>query len=94
MVAAGFEASGVGLLDPRVPGARDAVLGMVRTAQTDRQRLCVHCADGTSLVRAAPLRSSRAALQLSLRVAPGARRLLPPLAYLFSSVFFLAVRVC
>jgi hypothetical protein len=47
LVSAGFEASGVGLLDPHAPGAREAVLGMAREAQQSKERLCVHCADGT-----------------------------------------------
>ena len=46
LVSAGFEASGVGLLDPHAPGAREAVLGMAREAAEAKERLCVHCANG------------------------------------------------
>ena len=37
------------LLDPRAPGARDAVLGLLRDAQSSKERLLVHCADGHRL---------------------------------------------
>ena len=45
-----FDANCVGLVDPRSPGAREAVLRVMREAQSTRgERLCVHCADGHSL---------------------------------------------
>ena len=53
LVAAGFEPSGVSLLDPRLPGSRDIVLAMCRDAYAEKVRLCVHCADGTTLTSVA-----------------------------------------
>lgn len=41
---AGFEQAG--LLDPRAPGAREAVLTLLRNAQESRTKLLVHCANG------------------------------------------------
>ena len=49
LAAAGFDAAKIGLLDPRAPGARDAVLNLLRDAQSSRERLLVHCADGHRL---------------------------------------------
>lgn len=49
LVEAGFPANGVGLLDPRAPGSRDFVLSMMQDAKAAREKLVLHCADGTAL---------------------------------------------
>ena len=49
LVESGFDPNAVFLLDPRNPGARDLVLTMARDAHAKRQKLCIHCVDGTSL---------------------------------------------
>lgn len=49
LVASGFEASKVGLLDPRAEGARDAAWGVLKEAQAANERVCVHCVDGEAL---------------------------------------------
>merc|ERR1719393_246463 len=42
----GFDKSGVGLLDPRAPGARDAAWSVLRAAADAKECVCVHCVDG------------------------------------------------
>lgn len=49
LVGAGFDPNGVALLDPRTEGSRDIVLNMCRDAYANRQKLCIHCADGNAL---------------------------------------------
>jgi len=49
LVAAGFDPTGVALLDPHAPGSRDIVMKMAQDAQQARQTLCIHCADGHRL---------------------------------------------
>ena len=46
---AGFDASNIGLLDPRADGARDATLTMLNAAVSAREQLVVCCADGHKL---------------------------------------------
>jgi hypothetical protein len=46
LVAAGFDANYVGLLDPHMPGSRDVVYGLIRDAAAGKAKLCIHCADG------------------------------------------------
>ena len=46
---AGFEAANIGLLDPRVDGARDAAMTMLTGAVAAKERLVVCCADGNKL---------------------------------------------
>ena len=45
----GFDADKVGLMDPRVDGARDAAWGVMSAAKAAGEKPCVHCADGNSL---------------------------------------------
>jgi len=49
LVEAGFDPSHVGLLDPRVPGSRDIVYGLMRDATAGDENICIHCADGNRL---------------------------------------------
>jgi len=49
LVDAGFEPDGVTLVDPRSPGSRETILGIIRTAKEKKKKLCIHCADGTTL---------------------------------------------
>ena len=49
LVAAGFEAAHVGLLDPRAEGAREAALSLMEGAAKANERICVCCADGHAL---------------------------------------------
>ena len=46
---AGSEAANIGLLDPRVDGARDAAMTMLTGAVAAKERLVVCCADGNKL---------------------------------------------
>ena len=49
IAAGGFDSNKVGLIDPRSPGAREAVMQVMRDTAQSRERLCVHCANGHSL---------------------------------------------
>ena len=49
LVAAGFDPTGVALLDPRAEGSRSFVLEQMRDSFASKKKLCIHCADGRSL---------------------------------------------
>jgi hypothetical protein len=49
LIAGGFEEAKIALIDPRVPGARQAALSIARAADAAKEFLCVHCTDGNSL---------------------------------------------